>query len=58
MDQNSKVREERTLHVIDVGKKRLIESLSQGSAEIVFPHAAKKCEDELERDSKWIFYAD
>lgn len=44
--------------MIDVGKKRLIESLSQGSAEIVFPQAAKKCEDELERDSKWIFYAD
>ncbi len=32
--------------------------MSLSSAEIVLPHAAKKCEDEIERDSKWIFYAD
>lgn len=45
------------MQVVAAGKERLLESLGQGSPGILFPRAARESE-ELERDSKWIFYAD
>ena len=58
VDQNVRVREEQTMRVVAEGKERLLECLSQGSPGIVFPKAVRESEEELERDSKWIFYAD
>lgn len=58
VDQNVRVREEQTMEVVAAGKERLLQCLSQGSPGIVFPRAVKETEEDLERDSKWIFYAD
>ena len=58
VDQNVRVREEQTMRVVAEGKERLLECLSQGSPGIVVPKAVRESEEELERDSKWIFYAD
>ena len=45
MDQNVKVREEQTMRVVDAGKEKLLECLSQGSPGIVFPKAVKESEE-------------
>ncbi len=58
-DHNCLVPKEETLELVKEGKSKLIRNLSLSSPMIIFPMAIEEEEDEqLEQDSRWIFYAD
>lgn len=58
-DHNCLIPKEETLNIIREGKARLIKSLSQSSPMIIFPMVPEDGEEEqMESDSRWIFYAD
>lgn len=58
-DHNCQVPLPHTLLIIAQARKRLIRNLSQSSPAIVFPMVVEDDEeDQLEMDSRWIFYAD